>query len=219
MERRPSKKGQSWGEILQGDLGRLQRAFTQVSELTDIDKGNLLGVHVTKDPDGGRSVALDVNRAELRTAPRAIRRMLRDLGIEREEYINVQVDIPPIVDYFQFTVQPLEVTEEKFGLILSTKPGEGAVIAPVYTIRAVAGVEIKPNHFGSDLYDFESVGFTRDRARNVFRVYRTMARNIVGNVFNKFSSGNNPYMIEIMTSAASWVTSLVATRRAANAQM
>ncbi len=217
-EKRPSKKGQGWAEIWQSDNAKLQRAASRVNAYRDLAQDQYVGVNVAQGEewpafeDFETIISLELTPRELKSAPRAVRRVFRDIGVKKSDRVSLQLTLPPVGSSFKVTIIPHEITDDRIGITLSSIAKEGEVIAPVYqSMHSSLNTEpsiVKPIPFFPSSGDKPTVAETR--AHNARLAYKSIAGNVDG---NDLFARSHPHMIEIMTAAGNWAADLLESRK------
>lgn len=217
-EKRPSKKAQGWAEIWRSDDAKLQKAVSRVYAHRNLTDDQYVGVNVTRGKEWSvfsefeKIISLELTPGELKAAPRAVRRVFKDIGVKSSDRVSLQLTLPPVGSYFKVTIIPDEITDDRIGITLSSIPKEGEVIAPAYqSMHSSLNIEppiVKPIPFFPTAFDKPMVAETR--AYNARLAYKSIAGNVDG---NDMFARSHPHMIEIMTAVGNWAADLLGTRR------
>jgi hypothetical protein len=132
---------------------------------------------------------------ELEKAPQAIKMVLEDLGLSQQEEIKVKIILNEVAQdpkwhhNFNLTLGPNEVTADKIGISLSSLGGI-SVFGP--TTKRFDGIHQYVNAFYG-------------RGAHVNEIYVGL-----GSVFTGWP---HPFMAEILSSGADWITDILNNRR------
>lgn len=216
---RSSRKGLSWVETWKAGDSELQTAVRQICAYRNINEADYEGVTVTEGQEFffhrteiPEIISFDLTPAEIRSSPKAIRGVLKDIGVSSTDKVSLQLGIPSADIGFLLTIRPYSITDKRIGITLSTVTKDGAVIAPAFYDRS-RWDEIIPDVKTLPFFPFSGENYIKQtrsvRAYNAWFAYR----GISGNVDGSGGTRSHPYLVEIMTSAAEWATPLLALRK------
>lgn len=211
-ERRPGSL-RGWSEVWNGSESKINSASRKVKRLVNSDPGKFENVSFSsgeeKFPGSNthyKKVSVEPNQAELEAAPRALKRILKDLGIKPEDKVSIELYERSLG--FDFTVKPGEVTEDRLGMTLSTNPCRTAIFAPIKSEYKWTDGKVVTDPFVHGIGDNPFYLFKGERTRMVKDSYEDIFK-FNGNDIRSW----NPNLVNMLTEAANWGAALVTSRK------
>jgi len=213
MTERVSSSLKGWGEIWGDSDQQVKRAIRRVKTFTGLNPDTFDGLtfstrsvtHIVL-PTEHKVVELEPSPEELIRAPRAIRRVFRDLGLQPENGVTLEYASWPWG--FDFTVKPKEVTEDRVGIRLSTTPCRAAIIAPLESSYPWEVGKVILDTFSHGISDNRFLSLRGERARALIDAY--------GYIFRSMGPNNerswHPDIVKILSESSNWGRTLVLSR-------
>lgn len=203
-----------WREVWNTDEAKIKSAIRKVRRLTGLTPDGFEGVSFSTRKETRYDwitdysvVGLEPSQAELESTPKPLRKMLVDLGIKPKD--RVALEFSSSLFEFDFTVKPEEITEDRVGITLSTTPFRAAVIALLKSHYSFEDGKVVANSFSLGVKGHPYCFLKGARVSEITDSYGYIYRNIQSNDPKSW----HPDMVEILSRAANWGTTLVASRR------
>lgn len=200
-ERVAEKSYKNWSEAVNSllrkvaDAGRKLHNFRNITE-EDFDVKVEKVVSEINTRHDHLDISFDLTRKELKKAPQEIKMLMDDLGLTVSDKIDLKVSLlcisytpPERFTDFSLIIRPKEISFDKLGIMLGSK-GSTGVFAPDGEVFNV------PRQYVEEFFS---------RGDKVARIY---SEELSGG-----RSSIHPFMVEIVSAAADWVTDMLNNRR------
>lgn len=213
IERGPNKTELGWIDILQANDERIKAAARQVCSfrgITEKEYEVTIGARWADSYGTHKTISFNPTQEELREAPEAIKKVLKDIGVGSLNQVSLELGIPmwnrPVFySSFLLTIRPEEITDDRIGITLSPEPGKVELIG----LKRNGELLVKESMFFGEFGLYSRFRIKGKRASNVEKFYK----DIIGDPHPGGKLDHHPYMVEILTSAADWVTALLESRK------
>ncbi|OGH11395.1 MAG: hypothetical protein A3B38_01035 [Candidatus Levybacteria bacterium RIFCSPLOWO2_01_FULL_36_13] len=215
VDRRSRIRTKSWGEVWAYEGIREGQAKTKALALINLNPDEYDGVAREEKPGKGIrgkvEISVVLGPKEIDSAPVAMRRIFNDLGITSGDNVTVGIDTPAFKgSSFRFLVRPENITDETLGLELGFDPRNSFIVAPLTKPDGTRFVGEYRLGWHKEITMIEAGTHPAEKGQVAKRIYAGISGQVDGNeMYGRY----HPYLIEIMETAANWMTELINARK------